>query len=50
MAKVKQSIKKQAKNRNAKYKLTYRTNHTIRPNNDSSYRYTLSKSTSLSYK
>lgn len=51
MAKVKQSIKKQSKNKNAKYSLTYRTVYKLRPiENSSSYKYTASKTVNLSYK
>lgn len=46
---VKQGIKKYAKNKNAKYSLTYKTTYKLRPNN-TSYRYTTTKSTNLSYK
>lgn len=47
---VKQSIRKSAKNSNAKYKLTYRTVYSLKPTGTNSYRYTQSKSVNLSYK
>ena len=51
MAKLKQAIKLSAKNKNAKYSLTYKTVYKLRPiENSSSYRYTVSQTTNLTYK
>lgn len=47
---VKQSIKKRAINSSAKYKLTYKTTYKLRPTENSSYRYTISHTTNLTYK
>ena len=51
MAKLKQSIKRSARNKNAKYSLTYKTVYKLCPiENSSSYKYIISQTKNLTYK